>query len=75
MRAWRDERRQAEGKTSVQMMTVTAAGKIRCGTEQLNVGYAVALEAGEPVAAAAAASETARAVERTNSMSRWQMEN
>ena len=65
-----DGRRHAEEKTSVQMMTVAEAGKIRCGTEQLNVGHAVALAAGELVAAAAAvASETARVVERTNSMS------
>lgn len=66
-----DGRRHAEEKTSVQMMTVAEAGKIRCGTEQLNVGHAVALAAGELVAAAAAAvaSETGRAVERTNSMS------
>jgi len=52
---------------SVQMMMVTEAEKTRCGTEQLSVGHAVVLAA---VVAAAAASETARAVERTNSMSR-----
>ena len=63
-RAWEDWLRHVEEqKASVQMMRkVTAAGKIRCGRERSSVGRAAG------VALAAAASETARAVEQTNSM-------
>ena len=63
--AWEDWHVE-EKKASVQRVTrVTVAGKIRCGTERSKVGHA----AGVALAAAdAAASETARVVERTNSM-------